>query len=223
MKTVSISGSPRASVGKKDAKALRREGKVPCVIYGGKEQVTFFATVKDFTKLLYIPDIHIVNIDLSGKSYKAILQETQYHPIKDIIAHADFLELVPGKGVTMSVPVRTKGIAAGVKDGGQLQIKFRHIRAKGLIDKIPDSITLDVTAMKIGDSVRISDLKYEGVTFLEGQNVTVVGVRHTRNVVEEAPVVAATTAAPVAGAVAAAGTTPAPEAKKEEKKEEKKK
>lgn len=222
MKTVSISGSPRANVGKKDAKALRREGKVPCVIYGGKEQVTFIASERDFTKLLYTPDVHIVNIALSGKTYNAILQETQFHPLTDKLLHADFLEIIPGKAVTMSIPVRTKGSAVGVKEGGQLQLKHRHLKAKGVIEKMPDSITLDVTNLKVGDSIHISDLKFEGITFLEKPNVTVVGVRYTR-VVEETPVAAATTAVtPVAGATPAAGTTPAPEAKKDEKKEEKK-
>jgi len=223
MKTVSISGSPRANVGKKDAHALRREGKVPCVIYGGKEQVTFFATEKAFTKLLFTPDVHIIDIDLSGKSYKAVIQETQFHPINDRVTHVDFLEIVPGKAVTLKLPVKTSGTAPGVKEGGQLQLKLRYIKAKGLIEKFPDSITLDVSKLNIGDSIHVSDLKFEGITFLEKQNVTIVGCRVTRAVVEETPVVAATTAAPVAGATPAAGTTPAPEAKKDEKKDDKKK
>src|SRR3989304_8893545 len=124
MKTVSISGSPRANVGKKDAHALRREGKVPCVIYGGKEQVTFFATEKAFTKLLFTPDVHIINIDLSGKSYKAVIQETQFHPINDRVTHVDFLEIVPGKAVTLKLPVKPSGPAPGVKQAGQLQLKL---------------------------------------------------------------------------------------------------
>lgn len=220
MKTVSISGSPRANVGKKDAKALRRAGNVPCVLYGGKEQVAFYAQESAFKKLVYTPDVHIVNLDINGVKTDAIMQDIQFNPVTDRIAHIDFLQIVAGKAVTMNVPISCTGTAVGVREGGKLQVKMRTIKAKGLIEKMPEKISLDVSNMKIGDTVRVGDLKYDGISFLESENVTVVAVRVTRNVAEETP--AATTAA---AATPAAGATPAPaaDAKKEEKKDEKKK
>jgi large subunit ribosomal protein L25 len=231
MKTVSISGSLRANVGKKDAKALRRQGNVPCVLYGGPEQVSFFATEKDFTKLVYTPDVHLVNLDVAGKKYDAVVQEIQFHPVSDHIVHIDFLQVIEGKPVTVDIPVVCKGTPAGVKEGGKLQVKMRSLKVRGNINKIPQTIELDVTGMNLGDTVKISDLKYDGLTFIASPNVTVVAVRFTRNVVEETPVAAATTAAPVAGATTAAPgattTTPAAGEKKDEKaapkKDEKKK
>ena len=232
MKTVSISGSPRANVGKKDARALRREGKVPCVLYGGKEQVSFFVPEKDFVKLVYSPDVHLVNLDVAGKKFDAIVQELQFHPVSDKIAHVDFLEVVAGKPVIMTIPVKCKGIPLGVKEGGKLQLKLRNLKVRGLINKIPPAIELDVTNMKLGDLVAIKDLKYDGVSFLLKPEITVVAVRYTRQVVEEV-VAAPVTTAPVAGATTAApGATtttaaPAADAKKDEKaapkKDEKKK
>jgi large subunit ribosomal protein L25 len=230
MKTVSISGSPRANVGKKDARALRREGKVPCVLYGGKEQVSFFVPEKDFKKLVYSPDVHLVNLDVSGKKFDAVMQEIQFHPVTDKISHIDFLEVVPGKPVIMDIPVKCKGIPAGVKEGGKLQQKMRTIKVRGLIEKMPPAIELEVTKMNLGDVIKVNDLKYDGLTFIAQPEVTVVAVRFTRQVVEEVAPVAATTAAPAAGATtAAAGATSAAagDAKKDEKaapkKDEKKK
>lgn len=213
MKEVSISGSPRVNVGKKDAKVLRREGNVPCVIYGGKEQVCFFAHENSFSKLVYSPDVFKVNIDVNGSKYQAVMQDIQFHPITDKISHIDFLEVLPGKPVVLNIPVSTKGSANGVKEGGRLSQKVRTIKAKGLIEKMPELIELDVTELNIGDSIRVKDLKFDGVTFMEVPNLTVVAVNVTRNVVEEAPAAAAT---PAAGAAAPAAGAPAAEAAKKE-------
>jgi large subunit ribosomal protein L25 len=220
MKTVSISGSLRANVGKSDAKELRKQNNVPCVIYGGKEQVSFYAHENAFTKLVYSPDVQIINLEIGGKVYQTVMQEIQFHKVTDKINHIDFLELTPGKAVTLNLPIRVNGIPAGVRDGGKLQKKMRTLKARGPIEKMPQEINIDAAPMKIGDSVRVSDIKFDGITMLDPSNATVVAVRVTRNVVEETPVAAAaTTAAPAAGATAA----PAADAKKEEKKEEKKK
>lgn len=223
MKTVSISGSPRANVGKKDAKALRTQGHVPCVLYGGKEQVTFHAPSNAFTKLVYSPDVQIVKLEISGKNYDAIMQDIQFDTVTDRIAHIDFLEVLPGKPVIMNIPVSTKGSPVGVKEGGRLQKKLRTLKVRGPIEKIPANIELDVTHMNIGDSIAVKDIKFDGVTMLDPANVTVVGVRVTRQVVEEVVAPVATTAAPAAGATTAAPAAGAEGAKKEEKKEEKKK
>ncbi|HXC03676.1 MAG TPA: 50S ribosomal protein L25/general stress protein Ctc [Bacteroidia bacterium] len=204
MKTIKLNGALRTKSGKKDAMHLRREAKVPCILYGGKETVTFSVIEKDFKPLVFTPEIHAVKLDVGGKEYNAILQDIQYHTVTDHIIHADFLEVVPGKSVVMNVPVQTEGTAPGVKAGGKLQKKLRTVRVKGPVEKMIDVLRLDVSKLEIGDSIRVGDLKYDGLTFLQAPNITVVGVRITRNVVEETPAAAATTAAaPAAGAPAA--------------------
>lgn len=236
MKTLTLSGSPRKTIGRTNAHALRREGKVPCILYGGKDIVHFEAIEKDFKHLVYTPDIHMIKLDVGGKQVDAIMQAIQFHPVTDKIMHVDFLEVIADKPVIMDIPVKIIGTSVGVKEGGKLLKKLSRIRVKALISKIPGTIDLNVEPMKIGDYIRIKDLKYEGVTFLHEQSVTIVAVKVTREVVEEitpaaaaaaavagaaAPVVGA--AAPAAGAPAAAGAAPAKDAKKEEKKGEKKK
>jgi large subunit ribosomal protein L25 len=209
MKSVAMSGSPRASVGKKDAKALRSQGLVPCVIYGGAEQVSFSVEEKQFKTLVYTPDVHTVDIDVDGKKYQAILKDLQTHPVTDKIVHADFVEIVPGKPVTLSLPVRTTGTAPGVKAGGKLLKKLRRVEVKGTIDKMPEAITVDISDMNISDAVTVRDLKQEGLTFLTPGNSTIVTVQVTRNVAEDAAPAAAK-AAPAAAKAAPA----APAAKK---------
>lgn len=210
-----MSGSPRVSVGKKDAKKLRTEGKVPCVLYGGAEQVSFSVEEKQFKPLVYTPDVHTVALDVNGKSYTAILQDIQMHPVTDKIVHADFVEVVSGKPVTLSLPVRTTGTAPGVKAGGKLLKKLRRVSVKGTIDKMPEAITIEIGTMGIGDAVRVSDMKIDGLTFLDPQNSTIVTCLVTRNVEEEPAKAAAAT--PAAGAPAAAAPAAAP-AKDEKKK-----
>lgn len=215
MKSVSISGSPRANVGKKDATALRNEKKVPCVLYGGKEQIHFSAPETEFKSLLYTPDVNTVNIDIAGKKYNAIVQEAQYHALNDSLLHVDFLEIVPGRAVVMNIPVRTTGTSPGVRNGGKLNKKLKTLKIKGPVEKMLDAVVIPIDKMEIGDSVRVGDLKYDGLTLLNAANVTVVSVQITRVVEEAAPVAAAATtaAAPAAGAPAASGAAPAAAAK----------
>ena len=207
MKSVSISGSPRANVGKKDATALRNEKKVPCVLYGGKEQIHFSAPETEFKSLLYTPDVNTVNIDIAGKKFHAIVQEAQYHALNDSLLHVDFLEIIPGRPVVMNIPVRTTGTSPGVRNGGKLNKKLKTLRIKGPVEKMLDAVVIPVDKMEIGDSVRVGDLKFDGLTLLNAPNVTVVSVQVTRIVEEEAPVAAV--AAPVAGAPAAGAAAPA--------------
>jgi large subunit ribosomal protein L25 len=229
MKTFSLSGVKRNAIGKKDTNALRREGKVPCVLYGGKEHVQFSAVEKDFKKLVYTPDIHLVKLDVGGKQMDAILKDIQFHPVTDSIMHVDFLEVIADKPVVMDIPVKFNGTAVGVREGGQMLKKLTKIRLKGAISKIPATIEITVDAMKIGDYIRIKDIKYDGITFLHEPVVTIVAVKSTRAVVEEVTAAAAAAAAvagapaagapaAAAGAPAAAAAAPAKDAKKEEKK-----
>ena len=215
MKSVAMSGSPRANVGKKDANGLRRTGQIPCILYGGTEQIKFTMAERSFKPLVYTPDVHIVELDLDGKKYKAIMKELQLHPVTDKILHVDFLEILPGKAVTIELPVIFDGSAPGVKNGGKLLRKMRKIVTRGPIEKFPDALRIDVSKMEIGDSVRVGDVKIDGLKFLHQPNITIVAVRVTRNVVEEEVAKPVTTAAatPAAGAPAA-GAPAAADAKK---------
>ena len=212
MKSVSISGSPRVNVGKTDATALRNAKKVPCVLYGGKEQVHFSVLEADFKDLIYTPSVNTVNLDIAGKKYNAILQEAQFHTVKDHLLHVDFLEIVPGKPVTMNIPVKTTGTSPGVRNGGKLNKKLKTLRVKGLVEKMPDTIDIAINTLEIGQGVRVGDIKVDGLTFLNAENITVVSVQVTRAAVEE-PKVAAPVAA-AAAAPAAAATAAKPAAKK---------
>jgi large subunit ribosomal protein L25 len=212
MKSVSISGSPRANVGKKDAKALRDAERIPCVLYGGKEQVHFSALERDFKDLIYTPHVNTVNLDIDGKKYHAILQEAQYHTVNDDLLHVDFLEIVAGRPVTMNIPIKTTGTSPGVRNGGKLVKKLKTLKVKGMVEKMPDTIDIAIDSLEIGQGIRVSDIKVDGLTFLNAANVTVVGVQTTRAVQSEAAAAAAT---PAKGAPAkAAPAKAAPAAKK---------
>jgi large subunit ribosomal protein L25 len=204
MKSVSISGSPRVNVGKTDATALRNAKQVPCVLYGGKEQVHFSVLEADFKNLIYTPSVNTVNLDIAGKKYNAILQEAQFHSVKDNLLHVDFLEIIAGKPVTMNIPVRTTGTSPGVRNGGKLNKKLKTLRVKGLVEKMPDTIDVAIDNLEIGQGVRVSDIKLDGLTFLNAQNITVVSVQITRAVAAEAAAPAAAKAAAPAAAKAAA-------------------
>ena len=184
MKTVSMSGSARQNVGKKDAKALRRENKVPCVLYGGsEEQVIFSVPRTDFKGLLFTPDTCYVELNIDGKKSMAILQDIQYHPVSDEVLHADFLRIFNDKPLTIAVPVKTTGTAAGVLLGGKLQIKLRKVRLCGLPNAIPQEVVLDITKLNIGQSIKVNEIKIEGVEVMEIKSSVVVTVRSTRNAV----------------------------------------
>ncbi len=185
MKTVSLSGTLRAYVGKKDAKKLRKEGKVPCVIYGGKEQRHFFLDQKDFKKIIFTPEVFTIKIELGKESFETILQEIQYHPVSDIVLHADFLELISGKPVTLAIPVQMEGSAPGVIKGGRLQLKLRKIRMKGLVEDMPEHVVLDITGLDIGNSIKVKEIPGEKLQFLDPANAVVVSVKAARGVSDE--------------------------------------
>ncbi len=213
MKSVSISGSTRSNVGKTDAKALRNAKQVPCVLYGGKEQVHFSALETEFKNLIYTPNIHTVDLEVSGKKYSAILQEAQFHKTNDSLVHVDFLEIVAGKPVTMNIPVRTTGTSPGVRNGGKLVKKLKTIKAKGLVENIPDEITVAIDAMEIGHVVRVEDIKVKGLTFINAAKNTVISVDITRAAIAEeakaAPAAAKAAAPAAAKAAAPAAKAPA--------------
>jgi large subunit ribosomal protein L25 len=220
MKSVSISGSPRVNVGKKDAKATRNQKLVPCVLYGGKEQF-FFTTPEDsFKNIVYTPEICTIKIQIEGKEYNSILQDMQFHPVTDKILHADFLEIFDNKPITMHIPVKTTGTAPGIIKGGKLLMKLKKIKIKGLPGLLPDSITLDISSIDIGDCIRVKDIPVKDITVLESPNNIVVTCRVTRVVVEEVTEEAAAAAAAAAPTAETAETAEqAKEAAKEAAKE----
>jgi large subunit ribosomal protein L25 len=221
MKIVSLSGSPRANVGKKDANQLRRKGQIPCVVYGGKEQVHFHADVRAFKNIIYTPDVCFVDIDLNGKKTKAMLQEAQFHKVNDSLLHVDFLEIVEGKAVTIAIPVKLHGQAEGVKAGGRLVLSHRKVKVKGLADKIPAQLDLNIDKLSIGKSITFGDIKIDGIEVLGAHDSAIVSVNVTRAVEEETPAAGATTAA--ATGDAAKAEAPKADAKAAEKKPDAKK
>lgn len=185
MKSVQLSGSLRANVGKVNAKAVREKGNVPCVIYGGKEQIHFEADIRAFKPVIFTPNAHIVEIDLGGKVYKTVLQEAQYHKINDKLIHADFLEIQDGKPVTANIPVVITGQSDGVKKGGKLVLKMRKLKARGIAATLPDTIEIDITKLDIGDSISVGDITVKDTVLLNAKNVSVVSVTTTRAVAAE--------------------------------------
>jgi large subunit ribosomal protein L25 len=214
MKTVSLSGSPRANVGKTDAAALRAKGMVPCVIYGAGEQIHFSADIRHFKEIIFTPETNLVNVEVNGKSYKTVLQEAQYHKINDRLIHADFLQVTEDKPVTVFLPVKTIGAAEGVKAGGKLTLKMRKLKVRGLISKLPEYIELNVEKLAIGKAISAGDVQIDGITLLHPKNISIVSVDTTRAVAaEETPAAATTAAAGTAPAAAAKTAAPAPAAK----------
>lgn len=185
MKTVSLSGSPRVSVGKKGATSLRKEGKIPSVVYGGKDQVHFSISENDAKKLVFTPNVYLIELDIEGKKSKVILQETQIHPVTDRVIHLDFLEISDDAPFKLSLPVKLEGFSRGVRNGGKLNQNYRKLRVFGLAKDMPDAVSIDITPIKIGDKVRVTDLSVSGLNFLDPKNAVVVGVQTARVIIEE--------------------------------------
>ena len=185
MKTFEIKGQKRAEITKQEVKALRLNEMVPCVLYGGEDQIHFSVPAFDFRGLIYTPEVHLVNIAVEGKEYTATLQDIQFHPVTDAINHIDFLLVQPNKPITMSIPVKMTGVSEGVKQGGKLVAKVRRLKVQGMPNEMPDFISVDISNMKIGSSVRVRDINVKGITFLDSPANVIVSVNMTRNVVAE--------------------------------------
>lgn len=182
MKSVSINGTLRSVTGKKAAKDIRRGEEVPCVLYGGKENITFQANAKEFKQLVYTPEVHAVELNLDGKTYKAVMQDIQFHPIREEILHADFLELVEDKHVKVELPVSLEGVSVGVKAGGKMITKLRKVKVKALPSQLPERIPVNVENIGVGASVKVRDISYEGLEFLNSPNAVIATVKGKRGV-----------------------------------------
>lgn len=185
MKHVSLSGSLRENVGSKDAIALRRKDRVPCVLYGGEKQTHFHVSYNELSKLIITPKVHQVDLGLSGETISAVIKEVQFHPVTDRITHVDFLELNDEKVVKIDLPVRVTGSAIGVRNGGRLFVQFRKLTVKGFPPQFPDEIVLDITKMRIGEKTRVGDLDTGGLAILQDPEAVVVSIKTARGVVED--------------------------------------
>ena len=180
MQTIQINGTARNDFGKKFAKAARREGQVPCIVYGGGEEIAFSVDAKELGQLIYTPNSYIIEINIDGKIVKAVMREVQFHPVREQILHVDFYRIQEGKPVAVNVPVRLTGNAEGVKIGGKLALSARKLTVKALVEYIPDEIVVDVTPLKVGQTIFVGDLQFEGLTFVTPATTAVCAVRVTR-------------------------------------------
>lgn len=203
MKTFEIKGELRKEIGKKNATQLRKEEKIPCVIYGGKENVHFSATEKEFLNILYTPNVYIANIKLESAEYNAVMREVQVHPVSDKVIHIDFVQVFDNKNVTVPVPVKLNGFAKGVKEGGKLNLERRKLNVSGFPQAIPDIIELDVTDIELGKTIKVGDINLPNVKLTDSSNTVVASVKLTRAAKGMEAGEVATTAATVAAPEAA--------------------
>ena len=184
MKTVQLSGSLRANVGKKDASSLRTAGLVPCVLYGQGQQTHFSVKQVAIEKIVYSPDVYQVELNIDGKTAVGIIQELQQHPTKDTIQHVDFLELNETKTIRIKLPVRLVGSSPGVMAGGKLMLVFRTLQCVGLPKDLPEAIILDIAKLNIGGAIRVNSINLPGITFLDPANAVVVSVKMARGAIK---------------------------------------
>ena len=182
MKHFNLSATVRKAdqLGKKATKGLRREGLVPVVLYGGSETQHLIVKTDDINKLIYTPDIYLIELDIEGKQVKAVLKDVQFHPVSDKTLHADLYEVSEDKPIVMSVPVVLDGHAVGVRAGGKLVREKRNLRVRAVYDKIPENLVIDVTNLKLGKTIQVHELSFEGLELVDAPQAVVCGVKQTR-------------------------------------------
>ncbi len=180
MKSVAINGTARPVVGKKEAKKLRSEEKVPCVLYGGEEPIHFQADAAEFRKVVYTPNVYMIDLNIDGKPYKAIMQDIQFHPVVEQILHIDFLMVSEDKPVKIEVPVKVEGYAKGMRAGGKMKLNLRRLKVKGLAKDIPDSIKLNIDDLELGQSIKVSQVDAGNLELLNSKSIPVVTIMVTR-------------------------------------------
>ncbi len=201
MDVVTINGNPRTETGKKANKALRKEGQVPCVLYGGSEVIHFSAKQFDFKQLIYTPEFRLAELNIDGKVYKSILKDAQFHPVTENITHLDFIELVDNKKVLVEIPLKFIGTSPGVKEGGKLIELIRRVKVKTTADNIVDSLNVDISDLKLGLSVRVKDIDLpDGMEIMNSPNIPVGSVEIPRALRSAAAAAAAEGEAPAEAA-----------------------
>ena len=185
MKSVTINGKIRDELGKRTSRQARREGFIPCVLYGGKDVVHFMADEREFSKILYTPNVYIVKLNLGGKEYDSIIQETQFHPVSDKPTHLDFFEVSHDKKITIGIPVHCVGNSIGVRNGGNLRQNLRKLLVRAFIKDLPDDIEINIEELAIGSSVKVKDVESDVFEFIHKPGDVIVGVKTARAVIEE--------------------------------------
>lgn len=211
MKTIEIKGTFRTELGKKSTKGIRKTGGVPCVIYGKVKNIHFSAPELSFKNLVYTPAAHLVKLVIEDKVYDAVLKDMQFHPVKDNILHADFIEIHDKKPVVINIPIKVSGDSVGVIAGGKLSIKRRNLKVKGLAKDLPEALAIDITNLKIHEGVKVGDLSYDGIELLDPKKSMVLTIATSRVAQKSDEEVAAEAATEATNAAAAATAAAAAE------------
>jgi large subunit ribosomal protein L25 len=180
MQTIEVKAAKRTDLGKTATKELRKSGNVPSVIYGGKENIHFFAEQNEFRKLLFTPNVYIVKLNIDGTIYSAIIKDTQFHPVSDELIHIDFLQVFEDVPIVVELPVKLEGLAEGVKAGGKLALEQRKLRVKGLIKDLPDQLIVNISKLALGKTIQVGDLQYPNLELLNAKHSVVSSVKLTR-------------------------------------------
>ena len=187
MKEIAIKGTERVPGGKKAARQMRREGLVPCVLYGEKrgenglpEATAFSVSEKEINKVVFTPHIYLVNVNIDGTEHKAVVKEIQFHPVKDNVLHVDFYEVTPEKPIVMGVPIQTAGLAPGVRAGGRLTAMLRKLDVRAKYTDISEKLTIDVSHLELGKSIKVGELSFENMELVTPKEVVVITIKMTR-------------------------------------------
>jgi len=180
MESIALKASLRKETGKKSSKAIREQDSIPCILYGGKDNVNFFVAESDFRNLLFTPKVYIVNIDIDGSGYQAVIKDLQFHPVTDKLLHADFYQLSDDKPVTVEIPITLSGSSKGVREGGKLVMDKRKVKVRGFSKDIPAEIEINITALAIGKSIRAGEIQADKFEIVMDKDAPVVSVRTTR-------------------------------------------
>jgi len=211
MKTIEIKGTFRTELGKKSSKVIRKAGGVPCVIYGKEKNIHFSAPELSFKNLVYTPAAHLVKLIIEDKQYDAVLKDMQFHPVKDNILHADFIEIHDKKSVIINIPIKVSGDSVGVIAGGKLSIKRRTLKVKGLAKDLPESLPIDITNLKIHEGVKVGELSFDKIELLDPKKSMVLTIATSRVAQKSDEEVAAEAATEATNAATAAAAAPAAE------------
>lgn len=187
MKEINVTGQKRSDLGKKASKLLRKEGLVPCNLYGEARDekglpvaLSFAVAASELRKVIYTPHIYVINLVIDGQSHTAILKELQFHPVTDAVLHVDFYEINDQKPITIGIPVKLNGLAQGVRDGGRMNLSVRKISVTAKYQDIPETLDIDVTGLNIGKSIKVGDLHFDGLEIATGKEVVVCSIKATR-------------------------------------------
>ena len=187
MKEINVKGQKRSDLGKKASKEMRKEGMIPCNLYGEAkdangqpEAVAFMVPMAELRKVVYTPHIYVINLDIDGKKHTAIMKELQFHPVTDALLHADFYEINEEKSIAIGIPVNLVGLAQGVRDGGRLSLSIRKLVVKAPYKQIPEKLDIDVTALTIGKSIKAGELNFDGLEIITPKDVVICSIKMTR-------------------------------------------